>query len=379
MSLKSALGLGPSKKVRYGVVALGDISQESMMPGVKHTGNSEITAIVTSDPTKAKEVGDEYDVPADARYSYEQFDTLLKSGKIDAIYLATPNWRHAEFAVPALRAGIHVLLEKPMEVSEAKCREILDAQKASGAKLMVAYRLHVEPATLRSVELLREGKVGEIRGFLSAFSQPLDPQNHRAKNGVYAGPLYDMGVYPLNAVRNLFESEPTEVYAVGTKSADSGLPTNFDHTVTLTLRFPGERVATFFVSYVGDVLDTFTVLGSEGTLTLSPAYGFGKPKELTLTQKGKPTSETIKPTDHFGGEMKYFSECILNDRDPEPDGEEGLLDVLVCEAAVRSMETGAPVKLPPVTRAKRLNVANVQNLRMVSPPELVNTKGPAKE
>jgi predicted dehydrogenase len=90
---------------------------------------------------------------------------------VDAIYLATPNFRHAEFAVPALKAGVHVLLEKPMEVSSQKCQEILDAQKASNAKLMIAYRLHFEPATIAAIERCRNGDLGQVHMF-SSVSYP---------------------------------------------------------------------------------------------------------------------------------------------------------------------------------------------------------------
>ena len=147
MTILSSLGLTSSKKVRYAMVALGDITQEAMLPGVSHTGNSEVAAFVTSDPEKAREVGRQYGVTQS--YGYDGFDTLLRSGTIDAIYLATPNWRHAEFILPALAAGIHVLVEKPLEVSTIKAREIVEAARTSSAKLMVAYRLHFEPGYAR--------------------------------------------------------------------------------------------------------------------------------------------------------------------------------------------------------------------------------------
>ena len=378
MSLKSALGFEAEKKVRYAIVALGDISQESLMPGVAHTGNSVITALVTGDPKKATEVAKRYDVPPESVYTYEQFGMLLSSGKIDAIYLATPNFRHAEFAVPALKAGIHVLLEKPMEISVARCQEILDAQKGTNAKLMIAYRLHFEPGTLAIVDLLRTGKLGEVRGFSSVFSQNVDPANHRVKNGTEAGPLFDMGAYPINAVRNFFEAEPTEVYAIGTKSADAGLPMDFAHTVTVLLKFPDERVAQFIVSYVGDAIDTYTLWGSKANLVGTPAYGFGKPHEYVLSEKSKKTSESFKSTDHFGGELKYFSDCILNDRVPEPDGEEGLLDLRVIEAAVESMKTNQPVALVPMQRSKHIDTSNVEKLSTPHIPEPVDAKKPAR-
>ena len=215
MSIKSALGLESEKKVRYAIVALGDIAQEALLPGVAHTGNSEVTAFVTADPEKAEKVGKLYDVATS--YSYEHFDELLQSGKIDAIYLATPNWRHLEFIVPALKAGIHVLVEKPLEVTSAKCKEIIAAQKASSAKLMVAYRLHFEPATLSMIERVRSGELGDVHLFTSTFAQMVSPDNHRAKNGDLAGPVLDMGPYPVNAARYVFSAEPDSVLAVGTR------------------------------------------------------------------------------------------------------------------------------------------------------------------
>jgi predicted dehydrogenase len=112
MSMPSEMDLGQGKKIRYAIVGVGDIAQEAMLPGVKHTGNSEVTALVTGDPEKARKVGSKYGVAN--TYGYEQFAEMLASGNVDAIYVATPNWRHAEFVIPALEAGIHVLVEKPL-------------------------------------------------------------------------------------------------------------------------------------------------------------------------------------------------------------------------------------------------------------------------
>lgn len=264
MSIASVLGLGSGRKVRYAFVALGDITQEAMLPGVQHTGNSEIIAFVTGDPEKASGVGRQYGI--DDTYDYAQFDELLASGKIDAIYLATPNWRHAEFAVPALKAGIHVLLEKPMEVSCDGCRAILDAARTSSAKLMLAYRLHFEPATLATIDLIRSGQLGDLLTFSSTFTQMVSPENHRARNGIGAGPIYDMGPYPVNAARSVFGDEPTEVVsAVGVRHPEAGLG-DFDDTVAVTLRFPGNRLAQFVLSYYGNALDTYSVVGTRGSV-----------------------------------------------------------------------------------------------------------------
>jgi predicted dehydrogenase len=372
MNIREALGLAPKKKIRYGFVALGDIAQEAMLPGVDHTGNSSIAALITSDPVKAGRLAERYGVAH--TYSYEQFPEMLSSGHVDAVYVATPNWRHAEFVLPALATGIHVLVEKPLEIDSARCQQILDAQKSSKAKLMVAYRLHFEPASVAAIERVRSGELGEVHLFTSTFAQMVDPANHRAKTEA-AGPVLDMAPYPTNAVRNLFGSEPTEVSAFASRHANSGLG-DFNDTVTVMLRFPEGQLAHFVVSYFGNAIDSYTVLGTKGSLQVQPAYTYGKSLEHFLTIGEKKDNVSYKSTDQFGGEMKYFSDCILNDIDPEPDAEEGLADVRVLEAIQRSLETGQKQALSPFARSKRIDPDQVVRLGAVKPPEPVRASSP---
>ena len=377
MGLKEMLGLESEKKIRYAIVGAGDIAQEDMMPGVKHTGNSEITALISSDPVKTIELADRYGI--EATFSYEEFDSAIESGTFDAIYLATPNWRHAEFIVPALKANIHVLTEKPLEISSQKCSEILEAEKASSAKLMVAYRLHFEPATLDTIDKVRSGVLGRVHLFMSTFSQVVDPSNHRMHSGDLAGPVLDMGPYPVNAARYIFEDEPTEVVsAAATSHPDSGAA-GFADTVAVTLRFPGERLAQFSLSYFGNPTSTFIAIGELGSVQLEPAYMFGKSLEQTTTIGEKKDKQSFKNTDHFGGEMKYFSDCILNDLDPEPDGEEGYADVRVLEGILQAIKTGQPVKLEAFSRKKRIDT-HLQKMMLgaVSTPQLIDASNPSK-
>ena len=383
MGILESLGL--RKKIRYAIVGLGDIAQEDMMPGVDHTGNSEMTALVSSDPAKLSGLAERYNLKS--TYSYEQFPEALASGTFDAIYLATPNWRHAEFIIPALKAGIHVLAEKPLEVSSELCQQIIDVEKAGTAKLMVAYRLHFEPATLDTISKIRSGKLGEVHLFSSSFSQMVDPKNHRAHSGPLAGPVFDMGPYPVNAARYIFSAEPTEVVsAVGSKHANSGFDQDFDHTVAVTLRFPGaastdaDRFAQFNLSYLGNPTNSLTAIGTKGTIELDPAYMFGKSLEQTVTIGEKSSTESFKNTDHFGGEMKYFSNCILNNLEVEPDGEEGLADVRVLEGIMQALYSGKSVALPPFTRTKRIDPeTQKETLGAVSTPDLVHASSPSAD
>ncbi|GCB04324.1 Gfo/Idh/MocA family protein [Ralstonia sp. SET104] len=360
--------------VRYAVVGAGWISQAAFLPGVAQSGNSIVTALVTGDEAKATVLADRYGI--EHVHGYADYDQLLNSGDIDAIYLALPNDMHRQYALPALQRGIHVLLEKPMATSEADCEAMIEAARNGNAKLMIAYRLHFEPATLAAIELVRAGKLGRIRAFSAMFSQSVAPSNHRANHGYWAGPVSDMGVYPINAVRNLFGEEPVEVSACGVRDPD--LPFNFDDTVSVTLRFADHRVAQFVVSYSGASIDQYRILGTKGDLEVSPGFMFGVGLKYQLTLDGKTQEQAFDATDQFGGELQYFSDCILHNREPEPNGEEGLADVRVLAAIERALESGQPQNLGPFQRQGRMETTQVRRLPPVSSPELVDAAEPSK-
>ncbi len=360
--------------VRYAVVGAGWISQAAFLPGVAYSGNSVVSALVTGDSDKAAALAERYGI--EHVHGYADYDQLLASGEIDAIYLALPNDMHRQYALPALQRGIHVLLEKPMATSEADCEAMIEAARNGNAKLMIAYRLHFEPATLAAIELVRAGKLGHIRAFSAMFSQSVAPSNYRASHGYWAGPVSDMGVYPINAVRNLFGEEPVEVSAAGVR--DPGLPFNFDDTVAVTLRFADQRVAQFVVSYSGASVDQYRIVGTKGDLEVSPGFTFGAGLRHRLTFSGRTQERTFDATNQFGGELQYFSDCILHNREPEPNGEEGLADVRVLAAIERALESGQPQNLGPFQRNGRMEASQVRKLPPVPAPELVDATEPSQ-
>ena len=360
------------QKVRYAVVGLGWISQAAFMPGVEHTGNSEMVALVSGHEEKAEKVGEKYGISS--HYSYDEMETLLRSDAIDAVYLATPNFDHVALAVQILEAGVHLLLEKPMAVSVEECERIIAASHKSGAKLMVAYRLHHEPGTLKAIERVRDGEIGRVKFFNSSFSQQVSGQNHRAKYGFWAGPVPDMGPYPLNAVRNLFGAEPIEVFATGVNTDERF---NFEDTVAVTLKFEKSRIASFVLSYNGGDVDEYRIVGERGDLSSNPAYQVGSAIKHELTIQKKKSTESFKTTDHFGGELKYFSDCIIENRQPEADGEEGMLDVRVLVAIEKALSTGQVQALAPYHRSRRPEAGQVEELSKVKEPELVGAHKPS--
>ncbi len=335
--------------VRYAVVGLGHIAQVAVMPAFAHARrNSKLVAIVSGDRTKRREVATRYRVKH--AFSYDEYDDCLRL--VDAVYIALPNSMHAEYAIRAARAGVHVLCEKPMAVTVEECRQMIAAARKAQIKLMVAYRLHFEAVNLAAIDLARRGDLGDLKFFNSSFSMKVRRGDIRTKRAYGGGTLYDIGVYCINAARNLFRAEPTEVSAISINSGVAKLA-EIDETTAATLRFGNDRVATFITSFNASDVAAYRIVGTKGDIHADPAYEYAEGLEFTLTVDGKSRRRKIGKRDQFAPELLYFSECILNDRSPEPSGEEGLQDVRIVQALYESSRIGKPVKIRPFRKYQR--------------------------
>jgi glucose-fructose oxidoreductase len=332
------------KPVRYAVVGLGFIAQVTVLPAFRNARrNSRLAALVSGDAAKRRALGKRYGVPT---YSYDEYDALLRSGEIDAVYIALPNHLHRDFAVRAARAGVHVLCEKPLAVTESECEAMIAACRRARVKLMTAYRLHFEKMTLAAIAAARDGTIGTPKIFDSTFSFRITSTNVRLmKASEGGGPLYDIGVYCINAVRHLFGAEPIEVFA--TLAGGRRGKWAAEESASCVLRFPGDRVATFQVSFGAAGGGEYRVLGTKGTLRASPGYSFFEKLRLAITVNGKAKTSEFAPSDHFAPQLIHFSECIRTGREPGPSGEEGLADVRIVRALYRSAAIGKPVSLAP--------------------------------
>jgi glucose-fructose oxidoreductase len=335
--------------VKYAVVGLGHIAQVAVLPAFAHAHrNSRLTALVSDDATKRRELSKRYGVGA--VFSYDEYDECLE--QVDAVYIALPNSLHAEYTIRAARAGVHVLCEKPMAVTVDECRRMVDACRRNRVKLMIAYRLHFEEINLKVIDLVRRGRIGEPKFFNSSFAMTVRANDIRTRKAMGGGTLYDIGVYCINAARYLFRGEPTEVSAISVNSGTRKLR-EIDETTAAVLRFEGERVAAFVTSFNSSDVASYRIVGTKGQLVVDPAYEYAEGLGYELTINGKTTRKRIGKRDQFAPELLYFSECILNDTMPEPSGEEGLQDVRVVQALYQSARTGKAVKIPPFVRSRR--------------------------
>jgi predicted dehydrogenase len=363
-----------SRIIHYAVVGLGHLAQNAILPAFDHAQkNSRVVALFSDDPVKLRAMSREYGV--ENLFGYEDYDTILRSGLIDAVYIAVPNKLHRDYCVRAAKAGIHVLCEKPLASSEEECQEIIQACADNSVQLMTAYRLHFERGNLEAIELVRSGKIGEPRIFNSVFAMQVREGNIRTQPGCAGGTLFDIGVYCINAARYIFRAEPTEVFCFSAAGKDR----RFRHIEEMTsalLRFPDERLANFTASFGAADTADFEVIGTRGKLRVRQAYEYSEPVSLELTVDGRTQRKTFGLRDQFAPEILYFSDCILKGKEPEPSGIEGLLDVHIVRSLYQSAEMGLPVKLKQLVRRHRPSLRQEIYRRRVVKPRLVHVAAP---
>ncbi len=364
------------KRVRFAVVGLGWIAQEDVLPAFTlKNSHFELSALVSGDQKKREELGEKYGVTR--TLAYEDYDDLLTGGEIDAVYIALPNRMHAEYAIKAARAGVHVLCEKPMAVTAHDCQRMIDAAEQSGVKLMIAYRLHFEEANMAAVEVVRSGKIGEPRFFSCAFSQMVREDNIRLEKAEGYGPTMDLGVYPINAARYLCRSEMFSVSATSASIPEDPRWQQVPEMTSVTLRFSDDRIAQFLVSFNGASTGTYQVVGTRGTLKLEPGFSYQAAMTMTTKIDGKEETRTFKKSQQFGAEVEYFARAILENSPIEPDGLEGLADIRVVRAVEQSaLAKGREIAIEPVPKTLRPDADQVIHMPPRMQETLVDAKPP---
>jgi predicted dehydrogenase len=341
-----------NQRVRYAIVGLGHIAQAAVLPAFAHASeNSELRALVSGDPSKLDRLSKTYHVPH--TFSYRQYEECLHSGEVDAVYIALPNGMHCEYSVAAARAGIHVLCEKPMAVTEADCERMLCEARQRQVRLMIANRLHFATPHREAVKIVTSGQLGIPRIFTSVLTFQIKEGDIRLDQALGgAGPLYDIGIYCISAARHLFGEEPIEVCACHATSDDRRFA-EVEETTSAILGFPQGRIATFTCSFGAARESFYEVVGSKAILRADSAYDRSRAATHYLTSDGQTKERTFPQQDQFAEMLIEFSDCVLSGRDhPQACGEDGLADVRIIEALLCSAQTGQPVKLGPLAHAR---------------------------
>lgn len=338
-----------SGTVRYALIGLGWWTTDVALPAIEASDLCETTVVVSSTKDKAERVGRENDI--DHALSYEEYHKGMKADAYDAVYVGTPNALHLEYVETAAELDKAVLCEKPMESTVERAEQMVSVCDEYDIPLMIAYRMHTDPAVRRARDLIESGFLGEPVQVYGNNSQPLlemipDPDQWRLNPDLtgYGTSVMDLGIYPLNTIRFLLDRDPISVTSRMFSSHEAFADV------------PDER-SSFLVTLEGDVQmvgtasqnahkDTqLTITGTEGQIDLRPAFHGECELYLSNSDLDVEISNALDATGEMREEFDYFADRVLTDSAIYADGQHGLLDMRVIEAIHQSSDREETVEL----------------------------------
>jgi predicted dehydrogenase len=331
----------PQRKLGFALCGLGSLATHQIAPALQKTANCRLAGIITGTPAKAVRWQAQYGIAAKNIYNYETMHRIADNPDIDVVYVVTPNGVHLDNALVAAKAGKHVYCEKPMEISVARCRQMIDAVKAAGRVLGVGYRLHFEPHHLECVRIARSQEFGPLKMIDAHFGFQIEPGVWRLNRALAGGgPLMDVGIYCLQATRYLTGEEPVSVSATLTHGNDPRF-SDVEESITWQTKFPSGTLAHCGSSYNAVPTGYFRALAERGWFGLDPAFNY----DGIRGARSDGRAIDFPDVDQFAAEMDDFSDSILNGRPTRVPGEEGLRDVKIMMAIYEAARSGKSIDL----------------------------------
>ena len=340
-------------RLRIGVIGTGKIAQTLHIPNVLFSDRTELVALSNPHPEKMERIIEKFGIEGVSTYT--DYKDLLKRDDVDAVIIATPNAYHAPITVEALRAGKHVLVEKPMATSSKEALEMLEESKRSGKILMVNHSQRFFPHHMKAKEIIESGMLGEIRLVKTMFGHS-GPENWSPsarwffeKDKAMFGALGDLGVHKVDLIRFLTGLEIEECFAMLGTLEKSG---NVEDISSAVLRLSNGALATLDSNWITKGLEeNYTVIyGEYGTLKI----GYSDPTKIDMY--------LIKPVNYHGEirlrplftnedpywkmpVVEHFAKVCLGEEKPVVRPEDGYIAIKVIEALFESHRTGRSVRL----------------------------------
>lgn len=348
-SIDPTEGWPNEQRVGFALVGLGRLATQQLIPAFGASKKAKLTALVSGDPGKAQQLAQEHGVSPNAVYDYKNFGRIKENKEVQVVYVVLPNSMHAEFTVRAARAGKHVLCEKPMETSVAKCQQMISECRHARTKLMIAYRIQYEPMNRAIQRLVREKSFGPIKYIESANLQKVAKMEWRLSRQLSgSGAVGDLGIYCINTIRFLLGQEPEEIFAQTFRPAGDPRFGEVDATTIFQMRFPSGVLANCACSFDGHDTKSYRVVADTATFGMDPSFPYRGLK--MFAQPNDPPLASIPESNQFANELDHMADCVVNNREPYTPGEEGLQDQRIIEAIFESARHGKVVKLPKVDR-----------------------------
>jgi predicted dehydrogenase len=322
-------------KVRWGILGTSRFALDRMIPAIQAGRNGSILAIASRSLEKARASAERFGIPR----AYGTYDELLADVEVDAVYIPLPNHLHVPWSIRAMEAGKHVLCEKPIAVSAAEAEQLLVARARTGRLVGEAAMVRTHPRWLGARELVRRGRIGELRamtGFFSYFND--SPENVRNQPGIGGGGLLDIGFYPITMSRFMFEAEPTRVLGLLDVDPRFGV----DRMASAILEFARGH-AIFTCSTQLSPHQSLDILGTEGRIGIEIPWSMPDDRESRLLVDAGPsgaTEERFAACNQWGLHCDRFAEAVRDGGEAPVPIEDSIANMRVIDALFRSAESG---------------------------------------
>jgi xylose dehydrogenase (NAD/NADP) len=320
--------------VRWGFLSTAHIN-DRLLSGAADSDRVDVIAVASRDAARAEAYARERGMER----AYGTYEELLADPDVEAVYISLPNSLHVEWSIRALKAGKHVLCEKPLSRRAEDVERAFDAADRADRLLMEAFMYRHNPQTAKLVELVSGGAVGRLRLVRAAFSFRLaDADNVRLNASLDGGGLMDVGCYCVSGLR-LLGGEPEQVYGEQVIS-QSGV----DELFTGTMRLHGDVLAQFDAGLVVSERDELEAIGEEGSLFLDDPWHCERPVIELRTADGM-EEIAVAPADSYRLQLENISNAIRGEAEPLLGRDDAVGQARAIEALYRSAADGRSVKL----------------------------------
>ena len=326
-----------AKILKWGLLSTARINR-ALIPGIRASKRSQLVAVGSRDLKKAQEFAQEWNIPR-VHGTYEE---LLADAEVDAIYNPLPNHLHAEWTIKALKAGKHVLLEKPMALSVSEVWAIAEAAQNNKKIVTEAFMYRHHPQTLKVQELIASGVIGKVLFIHGNFTFALERSADIRWNPDFGGgSIWDIGCYPISYTRMITGIKPASVYGTQVKS-QSGV----DLTFSGSMEYPNGVMAQFYSSFGLPFQTNMEVLGTDGTLSISSPF---LPKDATvplILRQGDAEKKILFPeVELYAGEVEDMEKAALDDHPQRLSLQESEDNIATMVAFLESARTGRAIKI----------------------------------
>ncbi len=334
--------IATQKPVRWGIVGTGWVAADFVVPGMVKSTGSVLAACLGSSVEKGKAFAARFGV---ARV-HDSLAGMMSDPEVDAVYIATPNALHHEAVIAAARAGKHVLCEKPLAMSVAHAREMVDACRNAGVILRIAHQIRLDEAVGRAREIVLSGRLGRIVAISLERASGQGSRTSWRKEFAQSGTIFDVGVHLLDLIQWITGQRFAEVSAYTHPDRRIGAP---DDTVTVLGRLDGDAHAVARATReVGNAENNLVVEGAEATLITSPLR-FAKEHVITLRERsGAKTEERYVASPAYEWQVLAFEQEMRGERSKLPDGDDSLQMVAVTNAVLESVLQRRSITVPAV-------------------------------